>query len=364
MIVLSAKANPATQTECFRLGADEFFEKPFDPAVLAASIRRQLERSAASSAESRRDRVTGLPNRGALREHFQAALGMAYEREQPLTLALTELDDLQGIRQRHGRSGVGRIDEETALFIKRNTRGADVVGRWGSGRFLLLFPATRVGPAKQVVERILSDLRTRRISLSVLDRPGGGATRSASVPERTDVRMTLSASLVDARPHRTLEEAVLEAETALLRAEGGRSRMIVPPSKDERSERRTVRVLLVDDDPSIAALVGHRLERDGLNVEHLEDGADALALIQKEDRITEFDLAVLDVKLPGFNGFELLAALRERASRRRLPVVMLTSMGREADIVRAFELGADDYVLKPFSPVELLARIRRLIRIA
>jgi DNA-binding response OmpR family regulator len=71
---------------------------------------------------------------------------------------------------------------------------------------------------------------------------------------------------------------------------------------------------------------------------------------------------VLDVKMPGLDGFEVLDRLRKDARFGATAVVMLTSMGQEADVVRGFSLGADDYVLKPFSPVELTARVRRLLQ--
>ena len=74
------------------------------------------------------------------------------------------------------------------------------------------------------------------------------------------------------------------------------------------------------------------------------------------------DLLILDVKMPGLDGFEVLERLRKNHRFARTPVIMLTSMGQEADVVRGFRLGADDYILKPFSPTELSARVRRLLK--
>ena len=74
------------------------------------------------------------------------------------------------------------------------------------------------------------------------------------------------------------------------------------------------------------------------------------------------DLVILDVKMPGMDGFEVLERLRRTPAYRTVPIIMLTSMGSEADVVRGFRLGADDYILKPFSPTELSARVRRLLR--
>ena len=71
---------------------------------------------------------------------------------------------------------------------------------------------------------------------------------------------------------------------------------------------------------------------------------------------------ILDVKMPGLDGFEVLERLRKSPRYANIPIIMLTSMGQEADVVRGFRLGADDYILKPFSPTELSARVRRLLR--
>ena len=87
------------------------------------------------------------------------------------------------------------------------------------------------------------------------------------------------------------------------------------------------------------------------------NGAEAFEWASEAD----FDLAILDVKVPGMDGFELLERLREIERLSDVPIIMLTGMGSETDVIRGLELGADDYMLKPFSPSELLARVRRLL---
>jgi DNA-binding response OmpR family regulator len=116
-------------------------------------------------------------------------------------------------------------------------------------------------------------------------------------------------------------------------------------------------VLLAEDDELIASVVSHRLSREGYDVRHCADGAAALAAAAE----SRADLAVLDVKMPAMDGFELLARLRALPAWADVPVLFLTSLGGEQDLVRAFDLGANDYVLKPFSPAELVARVRRLL---
>ena len=115
------------------------------------------------------------------------------------------------------------------------------------------------------------------------------------------------------------------------------------------------RILLVEDEAAIADTVAYALQADGFDVVHCLTGGEAL----REARRSRFDLAVLDVGLPDINGFALCRELRQG---RELPVIFLTAQGAEADRLLGFELGADDYIAKPFSPRELVARVRVALR--
>jgi DNA-binding response OmpR family regulator len=114
-------------------------------------------------------------------------------------------------------------------------------------------------------------------------------------------------------------------------------------------------VLVVDDEPIVREVVVRYLERDGYRTLVARDGNGARKLLQQEAP----DLVVLDVMLPGVDGLELCRWIRARSS---LPVIMLTARGEEADRIIGLELGADDYVTKPFSPRELAARVRTVLR--
>ncbi len=116
------------------------------------------------------------------------------------------------------------------------------------------------------------------------------------------------------------------------------------------------RVLVVDDDTTVSDVVRRYLERDGCEVSLAADGVSALAMVEADPP----DLVVLDLMMPGLDGLEVCRRLRR--TRPSLPVVMLTALGEEADRVLGLELGADDYVTKPFSPRELVLRIRSVLR--
>jgi DNA-binding response OmpR family regulator len=118
------------------------------------------------------------------------------------------------------------------------------------------------------------------------------------------------------------------------------------------------RVLVVEDDPDIVELIVHYLRAEGFEVEAEGDGRRALERL----RAGQHHVVVLDLQLPGLDGLSLCAELRRDKRTRALPVIMLTARGEEADRVVGLEVGADDYVVKPFSPKELVARVRALLR--
>ena len=118
------------------------------------------------------------------------------------------------------------------------------------------------------------------------------------------------------------------------------------------------RVLLVEDDAALAELVSWHLEREGFDVERTPDGEEALLLAAE----TTPDLVLLDWMIEGLSGIEVCRRLRRRAETANVPIIMLTARGEEEDRVRGLETGADDYVTKPFSPRELVARVGAVLR--
>ncbi len=118
------------------------------------------------------------------------------------------------------------------------------------------------------------------------------------------------------------------------------------------------RLLIVEDDKDIVELVRYNLEKEGYQVAASGDGLSALALIKKSAP----DLVILDLMLPKLPGLEVCREIRRDQTLNRLPILMLTARGDEADRVVGLEMGADDYVTKPFSPRELVARVKALLR--
>lgn len=118
------------------------------------------------------------------------------------------------------------------------------------------------------------------------------------------------------------------------------------------------RILLVEDEPSQREVLAYNLEAEGYVVDRAADGDEALLLVDENQP----DVVVLDWMLPGVSGIELCRQLKTRSDTRTMPVIMLSARSEEADKVRGLETGADDYVAKPYSLIELLARIRTQLR--
>jgi phosphate regulon transcriptional regulator PhoB len=118
------------------------------------------------------------------------------------------------------------------------------------------------------------------------------------------------------------------------------------------------KILVVEDEPDIRKLVQYNLAQERFRVLEAEDGEQALKIVQRDRP----NLLILDLMLPGLSGIELCRILRDRTDTARLPILMLTAKAGETDRVLGLEMGADDYLTKPFSPRELVARVRAILR--
>ena len=337
IVVLSALRSGPARAECFALGADAYVEKPFDVTVVAETVTSMLERSARVAREAGVDPLTLLPNRVAFREAFAHATAPG-RRHEPISLALLELDQYRGLAATHGWGTADRARAQAAASLARALGRATMVAHWSGATFAALMVGAREDDA---AARIADALRRLH--------PGGPGA-GAQAP------LTFSAGVAEWTAGTSLEDTLAEAERHVVTARAAGGNTAVSSSRPEAAAPARV-VVLAEDDELIASVVKHRLEREGIAVRHFTDGASAAEAVPR----LRPALAVLDVKMPGMDGFELLGRLRAEPALAGLPIMMLTSMGNEQDVVRGLQLGADDYVVKPFSPVELVARVHRLL---
>jgi len=117
-------------------------------------------------------------------------------------------------------------------------------------------------------------------------------------------------------------------------------------------------IWIVEDEPDIAELVAHNLRKEKFNTRIFQDGEEFLSALKWERP----DLVILDLMLPGIDGLEICKMMRDEGRTRSIPIIILTAKGSEVDVVLGLELGADDYVVKPFSVRELIARVKAVLR--
>ncbi len=341
VIVLSATAAEQTKTECLTLGAVQFLEKPFAPELISAAVSGVLRRRRRHSEEVRVDSLTGLTNRAGFREEFERAIKLSDRAHLPLALAILDLDHFKQVNDTFGHNTGDSVLREAGALLSRSLRQSDVSARWGGEEFVVLFQNTGATVACSVLSKLADALRG-----TVIESEG------ESLPV-----LTFSGGVVDVAPDDRLDAALGRADKLLYHAKRtGRDRVL--EAVPEQSVEQAVRVLLAEDDESMAGLVTASLEAEGFAVSHCADGRSALATALE----SRHRLVILDRVMPEMDGLEVLRRIRTEAVDKAVPVLMLTGVGREDEIERAFDLGADDYVQKPFKTRELMARVRRLLR--
>lgn len=119
----------------------------------------------------------------------------------------------------------------------------------------------------------------------------------------------------------------------------------------------TKKIVLAEDEPQIARLIEFKLKKEGYEVTWKENGEEALKAIKADKP----DLILLDIMMPVMDGYEVLRRLKEDENLKSIPVIMLTARAQERDVVKGIDMGAEDYITKPFHPAELLARVKRIL---
>lgn len=336
VIVLTVSGGPEIRNECLALGASAFVEKPFDVAGLSATVENVLSQPSAAE-DPARDVLTGLTNRAGVYQAYDRIRSTMPE-DIALSVALVDLDHFRAVNESCGRTTADAVLVGVARMLGMSVANEQTVGRWQGDRFVALLPGVAKPQAAEWLERCLAALSNH----SFTSEQGGNFT------------ITFSAGVTESSGN-GLDDAIGVAEGCLYAAKSsGRNKVV---SCQEDATPPGGKVLLADDDPVVARIVKQVLQSEGLDVEHHADGASALAAAHNE----RIKLFLLDINMPEADGFEVLRELRSDPAYAKVPIAMLTGMGDEDSIARAFELGADDYLVKPVSSHELVAKVHRLL---
>ncbi|MCU0256989.1 MAG: response regulator, partial [Vicinamibacterales bacterium] len=315
------------------LGADEYLTKPLDFAELVMRVSVLLERRAARLAATQPPAAVPDPVAAAPAVPGLASDGADLDYESFVTVAREQLSRSPAVL------ALVRVPEprliETYNALRAELRRRDLVACYDPAHLVLLMDGMPPGKASDRLSDIIAALgpgRPLRFYAGLAHTPTAGA--------------------------KSFELLLGEADEAIAAA---RQRGVIvalagEPAGGAGEAHARGTVVIADDDPEVTRLIDTQLRAAGFTTVLAPDGATAIEAVES----CRPDLVIVDMMMPRMTGIDVLARLRNMPERP--PTIVLSARGREQDITRAFALGADDYVTKPFSPQELLARIERLLR--
>lgn len=343
VLFLATQPGADTIHRIFSAGADELVYKPVVASELITHITRRATRARQAVANTETDPLTGAAPRQKANASLDRLLRLAVRYQQPFSLAQVAFDQAQPFKEQHGitawKHGIHRLGQ----CLLESFRTEDVIVRWNPTQFVI----GGYGLAREDgVQRLAETLEAfRRTPLTNNNQTSLSATFSAGIAQHPG----------DGNDIAALCQA---AEQALLHAQEAGGDRIVPTGWQQEVVQHTD-VLVLDEDAPLAGLLLHALETRGYHAQWLRDGQEAVEALCGETPHLKARVVLLDLGLPSLDGLTVLRQLAQDNVLQQTRAIVLTARAAEAEIVEALELGAVDYVTKPFSMPVLMRRIRR-----
>ncbi|MCA0173619.1 diguanylate cyclase [Bacillus sp. RAR_GA_16] len=335
----------------YRFGADDFLDQEVSSEEYLLRINRKISKRKTIVHSVLTDELTGAYNRKYLDSQLNYMRYDIVRNGEKASLAIFDIDHFKSINDRFGHLIGDQVLRKLSQYIIDEKRRTDTLIRYGGEEFVLILPDTTSKQADQFLQRLLSGFRSKVFR----------------VKEET-FSVTFSGGIVDIDGSSTNKKLLNQADEALYRAKAsGRNQVIIYENNHtDLKPVKTIRIAVVDDDEIIRTLLTSKLqqfqpeENYEIEVKSYREGESFF-----EDpwhKAGSSCLVLLDGIMPRMDGVEVLRKLRKENNQSKYTVMMLTGRKSEKDIVKALELGADDYITKPFSMGELEARIKRLIQ--
>lgn len=343
LIVISGNGDIAHKVKSFRLGADDYVTKPFNMDELVARIERMLERTNEFEQLAFRDPLTGIYNRRFIDNQIELELKRAQRYKSKLTIGFIDIDRFKHINDTYGHHNGDLVLQGLSHRLQSALRGTDFVGRYGGEEFIVLFPHTGAGQASDVIAQVLEKLQHQPIAKF----------------EQQEFFITFSAGLCEYDAASEAKDWIARADAAMYRAkQEGRNRIIVDSLCGLGSSEPKKRVLIAEDDELLRAILISMINDAGYEAVGAADGREAAGLAEQG----AFQLGLIDILMPEMDGFELLEHIRASGKQPDMKSIILSVKRNDESMRQAEELGAVDYVVKPFSLTELLAKVNRLLK--
>ncbi|MGE0363262.1 MAG: response regulator [Vicinamibacterales bacterium] len=343
VVLLTDAAGSAATPRAAEAGVDDVVPVAAATA-LAAIVRNRLDRGRTQRQAADLDPATRLPQLRAVLPVAERMVGIARRYHHPLAVLVAEVDHLQAIAAANDDETAERLAALLGRRLGRAFRNEDVVAHVSPGRFLVVAFGMKADDGVQRMAELLESFREQSVEGHV----------------RTAVTASFSAGIAQLRADGADIAALLRAaEAALATAQRvGGDRVEAASHHGAARVEWSADAIIIDADAPFAALVEHALETRGHRVRTIGDGREALAALTRPEAPVRARLLVLELGLPGLDGLSLLRQLAEAGVLRHSKVVVVTTRSVEAEMIKAMELGAADYITKPVSLPVLMRRLR------
>jgi diguanylate cyclase (GGDEF)-like protein len=344
VVLVAADGSPSHAAVAAAAGVDDCVPLAAGGTVLGAVTRNRLERSRALRLAADLDPATRLAQMRAVVPTMDRMISIARRYHHPLAVLVAEVDRLRAIAAAHDDATAERLAALLGRRLGRAFRNEDVVAHVSPGRFLVTAFGMKADDGVQRMAELLEGFREQTVE----------------GPDRTPVRASFSVGIAQLRADGSdTPSLVRAAEAALSSAQDRGGDRVETTSRPEAARVEwAADAIIVDADAPFAALVEHALETRGHRVRTIGDGREALELLTSAAAPVRARLIVLELGLPGLDGLSLLRQLAEAGVLRTAKVVVVTTRSVEAEMIKAMELGAVDYVTKPVSLPVLMRRLR------
>ncbi|MHA0856384.1 diguanylate cyclase [Paenibacillus sp. CMAA1364] len=350
IIVISSEDTSERRIYAYRSGAMDFFSKPIDQELLVALINNRFRFKKQWEQSIIIDELTGAYNR----KHFNNTINQLisdYERsERVFTIVIMDLDHFKKVNDTHGHLLGDEVLRTFANIIVENKRNEDILCRYGGEEFALLLPNTTNEEGSGLLKRI-----HEKVSSYVFR----AAEKTFQVSFTAGITQSTEDNLYQ-------DQLVKEADQALyIGKQSGRNQTVIF-SKQMVSyhNEQKINIIIVDDDRFIREIVVSQLSQwqPNTNVEVSVKGFESGIQFMQSNWFAEQEkyIILLDGIMPQMDGVEVLRRLRDEYPERNIVIAMLTGRTNQTDIIHALQLGADDYIIKPFDISDLLSRVERL----
>ena len=350
VIMISINNDKQSRIKAYKLGADDFVSKPIDMEEFVVKLNRHLQRKKIFDQSVLIDELTKVYNRRFLEEDLPRYFQEFKRTGQTFTIGMLDLDYFKKVNDTYGHSMGDQVLVEFAQYIRSHIRGTDTIYRYGGEEFSIVFPKTTSEEAKCRLNQLIEDFSRKVFNFKDMH---FSVTFSAGIYAVENEMVTMAEAL------RSADEALYEAKRI------GRSRVESLNLTLLPTKKKKLNISVIDDDVLVRTILSQilqslKINHFDVNIEVFENGPAFFDSEQAKEDVNHF--LILDGVMPIMDGIEVLQKVKQGKNAYQYTVLMLTGRKSEDEIARALNLGADDYVTKPFSVTELQARIERLLK--